>query len=133
MSSYLPDRRLEPRFEARLDAKLLFRASPQATKFTVKSLGAGLTMVGATNNVSENGVGLVVSARNIDRYLTSAEYTVLVELTLPSGPISFTVRPVRHERVTVGKTANKYFIAANITEISEGDKKSFVSYLNTLS
>jgi len=132
MSSYLPERRLEPRFEARLDAKLLFRASPQATRFTVKSLGAGLTMVGATNNVSEIGVGLVISARNIDRYLTSAEYTVLVELTLPSGPISFTVRPVRHERVAAGKAANKYFIAANILEISEVDKKSFVSYLRTL-
>jgi hypothetical protein len=132
MSSYLPDRRVQPRFEARLDAKVLFRASPEASRFTVKSLGGGLTMVGATNNVSESGVGLVISARNIDRYLTSAEYTVVVELTLPSGPISFTIRPVRHERVAEGKTANKYFIAANILEISEADKQRFVSYLHTL-
>lgn len=132
MSSYLPDRRFEPRFEAKLEAKLLFKASPQATKFTIRSLGEGLTMVGSTNDLSESGIGLVVSARNIDRYLTSAEYAVLVELTLPSGPISFTVKPVRHERVTVGKAANRYFIAANITQISAEDKKSLVSFLNSV-
>ncbi|MEO8434222.1 MAG: PilZ domain-containing protein [Pyrinomonadaceae bacterium] len=132
MSAYLPDRRVEKRYDTRLDAKVLFKASPQATKFTVKSVGHGLTMVGATNNLSENGVGLVISARNIDRYLTSAEYTVWVELKLPTGPINFTVRAVRHERVAEGKTANKYFIAANIVEISETDKSSLSSYLRTL-
>jgi hypothetical protein len=132
MSAYLPDRRQEKRFETRLNAKLLFKASPQATKFTVKSVGHGLTMVGATKNLSESGVGLVISARNIDRYLTSAEYTVWVELTLPTGPINFTIRPVRHERVAEGKTANKYFIAANILEIKEADRQSLVSYLRTL-
>ena len=89
-------------------------------------------MVGSTNDLSESGVGLVISARNIDRYLTSVEYTVVVELTLPSGPISFTVRPVRHERVAAGKTANRYFIAANILEISADDKHSLLAFLKSL-
>ena len=132
MSAYLPDRRREKRHEVRLNAKLLFKASPQATKFTVNSVGHGLTMVGATNNLSESGIGLVISARSIDRYLTSAEYTVMVELSLPSGPINFTIRPVRHERVAEGKTANKYFIAANILEIKETDRQNLLTYLRTL-
>ena len=132
MSAYLPERRTEKRYDIRLDAKVLFKASPQATKFTIQSVGFGLTMVGATNNLSESGVGLVISARNIDRYLTSAEYTVWVELKLPTGPINFTIKPVRHERVAEGKTANKYFIAANILEINEADKNSLSSYLRTL-
>ena len=132
MSAYLPDRRTEKRHDTRLDVKVVFKASPQASKFTIKSVGFGLTMVGATNNLSESGIGLVISARNIDRYLTSVEYTVWVELSLPTGPINFTVRPVRHERVAQGKIANKYFIAANIQEISETYKSSLTSYLRTL-
>ncbi|MEP6706547.1 MAG: hypothetical protein ABJC05_03460 [Pyrinomonadaceae bacterium] len=132
MSSLPSDRRVQPRFETKLNAKVVFKASPQATRFTIKSLGSGLTMVGATNNVSETGVGLVISARNIDRYLTSIEYTVEVELSLPAGPIRFTVKPVRHERVAAGKTDNRYFIAANILEISADDKQSLVSFLDTL-
>jgi hypothetical protein len=89
-------------------------------------------MVGSTHNISETGVGLVVSARNIDRYVTSAEYVVLLELTLPSGPITCTVSPVRHERFTVGKSANAYFIGAQIIDISEAAKTKLVSYLNSL-
>jgi hypothetical protein len=132
MSSHLSDRRVEPRFETKLNARVLFKASPQATRFTIKSVGSGLTMVGATNNLSETGVGLVISARNIDRYLTSVEYTVVVELALPAGPISFTVKPVRHERVAAGKTDNRYFIAANILQISAEHKESLISFLDTL-
>lgn len=132
MSSFPSDRRVEPRFETKLNAKVVFKASPQATRFTIKSVGSGLTMVGATNNISETGVGLVISARNIDRYLTSVEYTMVVELTLPAGPISFTVKPVRHERVAAGKTDNRYFIAANILEISADARQSLLSFLDTL-
>lgn len=132
MSSYSTERRFSPRYKAKLDVKLLFKASPQASKATIRSLGDGLTMVGSTHNISETGVGLVVSARNIDRYLMSPEYIVLMELKLPTGPISFSVSPARHERFTLGKAANAYFIGAHITKISDADKQSLISYLNSL-
>jgi hypothetical protein len=77
-------------------------------------------------------VGLVVSARNINRYVTSPEFIVLLELMLPDGPITFTVSPTRHERFTVGKSANAYFIGAKIVDISDDAKASLVAYLKTL-
>lgn len=126
------ERRVAPRYKAKLDAKLLFKASPQATPHTIRSIGEGLRMVGSTHDISETGVGLIVSARNIDRYVTSPDYIVLLDLMLPTGPITFTVSPVRHERFTVGKATNAYFIGAQVTEISEAAKTSLVSYLNTL-
>jgi hypothetical protein len=133
MSANSEERRVAPRKKATLDAKLLFKASPQATPLTIRSTGEGLRMVGSTHDLSETGVGLVVSARNIDRYVTSPEYVVLLEVLLPSGPITLTVRPVRHERFTVGNTTNAYFISAEITEISESAKESLRLFLKSLS
>jgi hypothetical protein len=133
MSSDSAERRSEGRYKARLEVKLLFKASPRATSSKTRSIGEGLRMIGNTQDISETSVGLVVSARNIDRYVTSADYVMLLELMLPSGPITFTVSPTRHERFTVGQSANAYFIAAQITEISETARASLVSYLSTLS
>jgi len=132
MPSLSTERRVAPRYQATLDAKLLFKASPKATRLTIKSLGDGLRMIGSTHNVSETGVGLVVSARNITRYVTSPEYVVLLELSLPSGPITFTVKAVRHEQFTTGKSGNRYFIGAQIIEISDEAKAQLTSYLATL-
>lgn len=126
------ERRVATRFKAKLDARLLFKASPQATKTTIRNLGEGLRMVGSTHNLSETGIGLVVSANNIDRYLTNPEIIVLLELKLPTGLIGFTVSPVRHERFTGGTATNAYFIGTRITEISEAAKASLTSYLSTL-
>jgi len=126
------ERRIAPRYQAKLDAKLLFKASPKATPITLRTIGDGLRMIGSTHNLSETGVGLVVSARNINRYVTSPEFIVLLELMLPDGPITFTVSPMRHERFTVGESANAYFIGAKIVDISADAKASLVSYLATL-
>jgi hypothetical protein len=127
------ERRRATRYPAKLDAKLLFKASKKATPLTIRTIGDGLRMIGSTHNLSETGVGLVVSARNIDRYVTSPEYVVLLELSLPSGPITFTVSPARHERFTVGNSANAYFIGAQIIDISNEAKASLASFLSTLS
>ena len=127
------ERRRAPRYQAKLDAKLLFKASKKATPLTLRTIGDGLRMIGSTHNISETGVGLVVSARNIDRYVTSPEYVALLELSLPSGPITFTVSPARHERFAVGKSSNAYFIGAQIIEISDEARAKLISYLSTLS
>ena len=89
-------------------------------------------MIGSTHDLSETGIGLIVSARNIDRYVTSPDYIVQLELILPTGPIVFTVKPVRHGRFTMGKASNAYFIGAVITNISEDSRERLRSYLNSL-
>lgn len=90
-------------------------------------------MIGSTHDLSETGIGLIVSARNIDRYVTSPDYIVQLELILPAGPIIFTVQPVRHGRFTMGKASKAYFIGAQITEISEDSRERLKAYLKSLS
>ena len=127
------EQRAAPRFKATLDARLLFKASPHATPATIKRIGEGLRMIGSTHDISETGIGLIVSARNIDRYVTSPDYVVQLELVLPTGPIIFTVKPVRHGRFTMGKVSNAYFIGAQITDIYEDSKQRLADYLRSLS
>jgi hypothetical protein len=132
MPSKTTEQRVAPRFKATLDVRLLFKASPQATPVTIRRIGEGLPMIGSTHDLSETGIGLIVSAGNIDRYVTSPDYIVQLELILPTGPIVFTVKPVRHGRFTMGKASNAYFIGAVITDISEDSKERLRSYLNSL-
>jgi hypothetical protein len=127
------ERRVAPRFKATLDARLHFKASPQATPATIKRIGEGLRMIGSTHDISETGIGLIVSARNIDRYVTSPDYVVQLELILPTGPIIFTVKPVRHGRFTMGTASNAYFIGAQVTDIGEDSKERLADYLKSLS
>ncbi|MDX6611170.1 MAG: hypothetical protein QOD75_356 [Blastocatellia bacterium] len=132
MPAKTAERRVAPRFKATLDVRLLFKASPHATPLTIRRIGDGLPMIGSTHDISETGIGVIVSARNIDRYVTSPDYVVQLELILPAGPVVFTVRPVRHGRFTMGKVSNAYFIGAMITDISEDSKQRLRSYLDTL-
>lgn len=127
------ERRVAPRLKATLDARLHFKASPQATPATIRRIGEGLRMIGSTHDISETGIGLIVSARNIDRYVTSPDYVVQLELVLPTGPIIFTVKPVRHGRFTMGAASNAYFIGAQVTDISEDSKQRLADYLKSLS
>jgi len=125
------ERRVAPRIKATLDVRLLFKASPQATPVAIRRIGDGLPMIGSTHDISETGIGLIVSARNIDRYVTSPDYIVQLELILPTGPIIFTVKPVRHGRFTMGSSSNAYYIGAVITDISEDSRVLLRSFLTS--
>ena len=126
------ERRVAPRLKATLDARLHFKASPQATPATIKRIGEGLRMIGSTHDISETGIGLIVSARNIDRYVTSPDDIVQLELILPEGPINVIVKPVRHGRFTMGTAINAYFIGAQITYINADSKDRLAKYLQSL-
>jgi hypothetical protein len=132
MSDDSKERRSNPRFTVKLEAKLIFTPSGKLPKATLHSITPGLTLVGSTRDLSETGVGLLVSARNIDRYLAANRFKVDVEVKLPSGPIKFTAEQIHHERLIVGKASVGYFIGAEITNIKQADMASLSSFLKTL-
>jgi hypothetical protein len=132
MSDDTKERRSTPRFQVKLEAKLIFTPSTKLPKPTLHSTASGLTLVGSTQNLSETGLGLLVSARNIDRYLTANRFNVEIEVKLPSGPIKFTAEHIHHERLIVGKASIGYFIGAEITNISLSDRDSLSSFLKSL-
>lgn len=126
------NRRPLPRFAVKLDAKIVFTASAKATSAMVKNIGAGLTLNCSTHNVSEHGVGLLVSARNIDRYLTSEQVKLEVEVKLPSGVVKFTATSIHHERLRVDNAAVGYFVGVEIARINPTDQTAWIAFVRGL-
>ena len=78
-------RRAYRRRAVQLEVKITFR--PPASFASVAGVER-LMLVGRTRNVSETGVALAVSARNIDRYLNAKDNTFDLELRLPDGAVA---------------------------------------------
>jgi len=58
------------------------------------STPAELTLIGRTRDISEDGLSIIVSAGNIDRYLKQKENNFDVRLNLPDGLATFEAMPV---------------------------------------
>src|ERR687884_1102037 len=129
------NRRRSPRFKAQLRARLLFTVVLSGEASPAGASGR-LHLVGYTKDISEVGLALVVPIAEIDeRYLTSENSKMQIELYLPRGAIKITARPVHHRRLeeSAGESvfSEGYLIGAEITKVSNRDL--FIEYLSTLS
>ena len=90
-----------------------------------------LSLVGRTRNISETGMAVVVSARNIDRYLNAKDKTFDVELRLPDGPILVAAEPVYFKKSLTGAVAT-YLIGSRFIKAGQEDHARLVSFLRSL-
>ena len=96
--------------------------------------GAGserLALVGRTKNISETGMGVVVSARNIDRYLRAKDNTFDVEIRLPDGAVLLQASAVYFSKTPVGSGAS-YLIGARFTKANPQDHARLTTFLRSL-
>jgi len=91
-------RRAYRRRAVQLEVTIKFRPP----SFTKISEAGRLTLVGRTRNISETGMALVVSARNIDRYLNAKEKAFDAELRLPDGPLAVEAEAVYFKKTLTG-------------------------------
>lgn len=111
-----------------LEVKITFR--PPAS--FASTVGAErLTLVGRTRNLSETGLALVVSARNVDRYLNAKENTFDLELRLPDGAIDLQATPVYFKKTPAGSGA-AYLIGARFTHSKAQDRTRLTTFLRAL-
>jgi len=119
------DRRIAPRHKARLETNVLIIAAQETAEGHKEEM---LTLTGYTYDISESGVGLVVSAEDkkaLDNLGSAC--TLRLVLTLPKGPIELVITPVRHQRLDEGK---EYLIGAQITDMSGRDRVRFMEYIS---
>ena len=122
-------RRVYRRRAVQLEVTIKFR--PPAS-FTKIGDAGRLTLVGRTRNISESGMALVVSARNIDRYLNAKEKSFDAELRLPDGPIAIEAEAVYFKKTLTGSVAT-YLIGSRFVK-SQGQAHARLSeFLRTLS
>ena len=97
-----------------------------------------LTCIGYTQNISETGLAVVVSARSINEsFLDRENCTMEVVLTLPTGCVEIKAVPVRHERLVGAQTNGDedapaeqgFIIGMRIIEISDSAHTRYVEYI----
>jgi len=106
-----PGRRIHRRRAVQLEVTIRFR--PPAS-FTKIGEAGRLSLVGRTRNISESGMALVVSARNIDRYLNAKDRSFEAELRLPDGPVGLELEAVYFKKTLSGAVAT-YLIGSRFT------------------
>jgi hypothetical protein len=90
-----------------------------------------LTLVGRTRNMSEIGAALIVSARNIDRYLRAKDNTFDLELSLPDGALALQAAPIYFKKTPVGSGAT-YLIGSRFTKANSQDHARLATFLRSL-
>ena len=120
------DRRLSPRLNATLDARLDFSVLMRDAEETEGGVQHLRACAGHTVNISAHGLAVVLHAQNIDeQYLLGAEGSMAIELDLPNGlSIEIQATPVRYEKLDEG-----YLIGVRISEMSARARELFEEYL----
>lgn len=121
-------RRAYRRRAVQLEVTIRFRPPASYTKI---GESRRLTLVGRTRNISETGMAVVVSARNIDRYLNAKEKAFDAELRLPDGPIALEVEAVHFKKTLSGSVAT-YVIGSRFIKSKGQGHARLTNFLRTL-
>jgi hypothetical protein len=111
-----------------LEVKIRFRPPASFTKIGEVER---LTLVGRTRDISETGMAFIVSAKNIDRYLTWKENAFDVELRLPDGAVVLEAVPIYFKKVSAaGKVS--YLIGSRFTKVQQEQLARLLNFLRSL-
>ena len=112
------------------DAPVRISFEPVRTTGNLHTTMEGLALSGEAADVSKSGIGFVVSSIRIKEfYLVGQDRRLIVELDLPAGRIKFKAIGKRYIRFGQHLSAEKFFVGAEIVEISGRDKQLYEDYL----
>ena len=111
------------------DAPVRISFEPVKTTGNLHITMDGLAISGEAVDLSKAGIGFIVSSIRIKEfYLVGQERKLIVELDLPAGKVKFKAIGRRYNKLEHLST-EKYFVGAEITEISGRNKQLLEEYL----
>src|SRR3954469_1286256 len=120
------ERRRTPRRRINLG----FRVLLVATKVSADGEEQTLPLMGYTRDISESGIGLIVSAKCVNvLHGMGQSYTLQLVLTLPVGAVELEIAPVRYQHVNGREAGSRILIGANIIRMSDEGRLKFAEYL----
>ena len=123
------NRRIAPRYKAKVEAELSLSASQRTGKAKVEPL----KLTGYTRDVSLTGLALVMPAIHIGgQYVTGQNSRLEIMLKLPSGLVAVKAAAVRYSPLEEEGTDNGYLIGVQIIGMSEAGRERFAEFLETL-
>ena len=126
ISSTIAERRASVRKKVSVPVKVCF--SPE--RAGLRSSCDDLFLSGETIDVSETGIGFVVSSIRIkEKYLVGQERVLSVELDLGGAKVRMQARGCRYEKVGIHISTEKYLVGAVIVSVDEADKGVYEQFL----
>lgn len=122
------ERRIAPRYKVRLETRVLMIAEREVEGGQEEVL----PLSGYTRDISESGLALIVTGRDMVALSALGEgYTLRLVLTLPAGPIHVIVTPVRYQRLGDAEGSD-FLIGAQITDMCGRDRVLFMEFIRDL-
>ena len=97
----------------------------------VQTSDSSLVFLGRTQDLSADGLGMVLPSTIIDERFCSGENRLNLSLHVPGGVIGLEVSPVRCERLNTPYSGQGYLLGTRITNVV--DRAQFEKYLDSLS
>ncbi len=89
-----------------------------------------LSISGETQDLSDSGIGFIVSSIRIkENYLVGENRTLNVEIDLPQGKVQMQVVGQRYEQVGIHVSSSRYLIGAQIVKMSSDDREIYEYFL----
>ena len=123
------ERRSVRRLKAKCEVELM--ASLSLLDNDVQTSDSSLVFLGRTQDLSADGLGMVLPSTTIDERFCSGSNRLILSLFVPDGVIAMEVSPVRCERLASPFHGNSYLLGTRITKVD--DRAQFDRYLDTLS
>ena len=119
------ERRASVRRKYNLPVKVCF--APEANSLVrSKSRCDEAFLSGETSDISETGIGFIVSAIRIkEKYLVGQDRLLNVELDVSGRKVRMQVRGVRYERVGIHLSTERYLVGAQIESVNEEDRDAY--------
>lgn len=119
------ERRMAPRFKVRLETRVLMIAAKERA-------GGGeelLPLAGHTADLSESGIGLVVSGEDAEALSSfGCGYELRLTVGLPAGTVDVTAEPVRRQPLA----GDEWLIGARITDMTGRDRVLYMQFVRGL-
>ena len=89
-----------------------------------------LSIRGETRDLSDSGVGFVVSSIRLREYYLVGEGRVLnAELNLPNGKVRMQMMGQRYKQIGQHVSTTQYLVGAKILKMSESDRETYYEFL----
>ena len=124
----LSERMVAERRKHSVPIKIWFEPSKATSKLRLPN--ENMTVLGETRDLSNSGIGFIVSSIRIkENYLVGEERLLNAEIDFPTGKVRMQIVGQRYEQVGQHISTARYLIGAKIVEISEEDREVYEHFL----
>lgn len=124
----LSERMVSSRRRHKAPMKVWFE--PESNTDSARDEAQAACICGETADISRTGIGFIVpSIRIKEKYLVGQQRNLNIEIDLPTGKIFIKAVGCRYEKVGVHLSAERFFVGAQILNLTGLDKENYEKFL----